>query len=374
MTATDAATVGRLIQLAEAGSREVARQRSRLHSVWAAANQEVERVQAQIRAVDFTLGRREAASDELMKKFGVLPADASRYAVPPVATDGWLQPNGNGNWTVKPEIERQFDTDYANARQKFIDARARTFGGGLKRFGEEALGRYEAWLSRLGEVRSALDAELARVTAARSRSAAEERYKADSALAPAEALARQTVERLPAPLQPWSSPIWRDWSAEPTVPGLDCVYAGSLTPVDDGDLGDNAAFGSIVEIPYAPELPPSLSDADLTGASALMDRWDRSLGNNDAVWACLETIARSGGFRGAEAALREVMDGKPAEDVTSRPWRWWAEASRVANARGDHVLALATRARSRRSGRPDTHRERTHAQGARTRRFVFGRR
>jgi hypothetical protein len=34
---------------------------------------------------------------------------------------------------------------------------------------------------------------------------------------------------------------------------------------------------------YAPELPPSLSNADLAAASALMDRWDHSMGNNDAT-------------------------------------------------------------------------------------------
>lgn len=90
---------------------------------------------------------------------------------------------------------------------------------------------------------------------------------------------------------------------------------------------------------YAPELPPSLSDEDLADAARLMEHWNRSQGNNDAMWNCLEMIARRGGFRGAEATLMEVMDGKPSHDVTARPWRWWTEASRVANERGDHALA-----------------------------------
>ncbi len=34
----------------------------------------------------------------------------------------------------------------------------------------------------------------------------------------------------------------------------------------------------------APEMPPSLTEADLAGASQLMDRWDASMGNSDATW------------------------------------------------------------------------------------------
>jgi hypothetical protein len=90
---------------------------------------------------------------------------------------------------------------------------------------------------------------------------------------------------------------------------------------------------------YTPEAPPSVSPADLADASALMDSWDRCMGNSDAMWDCIEMIARRGGFKGPEAALREVMDGKPTSDVTGRPWRWWTEASRVAGATGDHALA-----------------------------------
>ncbi|MHB1432655.1 MAG: hypothetical protein ACYCVZ_11135 [Streptosporangiaceae bacterium] len=70
-----------------------------------------------------------------------------------------------------------------------------------------------------------------------------------------------------------------------------------------------------------------------------MDLWDASLGSSDAVWNCIESIARQGGFRGGEATLREVVDGRSVEDVTNRPWRWWTEACRLAEATGNDILA-----------------------------------
>jgi DNA segregation ATPase FtsK/SpoIIIE, S-DNA-T family len=246
----DAIAVGRLVQAAESSRVEIARQRARLRAVWLSASQEIGRVQAQIRAADVALSRREQASDELMRNFSAFPDDRTDHIVPSFGPGDWFQPNHSGGWAVNPEIDRRFDAEYATARQKFSEARGKTFGGGLKRVGEEALGRYEAWLEQLRETRSTLDAELARVTAARTRAAAEERYLADGALGPAEALARETLGQLPAPLQPWSSPVWNAWGTQSAIPGVDRVYAGRLTPVDDGDLGDNAAFGSTAEVPF----------------------------------------------------------------------------------------------------------------------------
>ncbi len=257
-TAVDAATVGRLVQMTESYRGEVARQRGRLRAVWLSASQEIERVQAQIRAADFTLGRREKAADELMERYKALPDDRTDYVVPALGAEGWFQPNGTGNWVVKPEIEQKFDTEYATARQKFIDARGKSFAGGIRRVGEEALARYEAWLAQLQEIRSALDAELARVTAVRTRAVAEERHRADGALAAAEAATREALGQLPAPLQPWSSPVWNGGGSQPAALGVDRVYAGRLTPVDDGDLGDNAAFGSTAEIPFFLSLKQNL--------------------------------------------------------------------------------------------------------------------
>ena len=85
--------------------------------------------------------------------------------------------------------------------------------------------------------------------------------------------------------------------------------------------------------------PAGPSAADLADAARLMDRWDAAPGNSDATWSCIEAIARRGGFRGAEATLMEVMDGKNASEVSQRPWRWSNDAARLARGAGDDVLA-----------------------------------
>lgn len=87
-----------------------------------------------------------------------------------------------------------------------------------------------------------------------------------------------------------------------------------------------------------PEPPPTISDSDLADAERIMDRWDASMGNSNAMWDCLEAIGRRGGFRGAEANLMEVMDGRDSTWVVNRPWRWWNQAAHVASTRGMDTL------------------------------------
>ena len=65
---------------------------------------------------------------------------------------------------------------------------------------------------------------------------------------PAELVA-QVMAQLPAPLQPWDSPAWASWAAQPALPDLDHVYAGTLIPLDDDDPGEDASFGSAERIP-----------------------------------------------------------------------------------------------------------------------------
>lgn len=89
-----------------------------------------------------------------------------------------------------------------------------------------------------------------------------------------------------------------------------------------------------------PELPPTLSDADLAAAAGLLDRWDAAMGNSDAMWACIDDFARLGGYRGYQKVTLETgPGGKSYDDVMNRPWRWWAEAALLANARGEYALA-----------------------------------
>lgn len=90
---------------------------------------------------------------------------------------------------------------------------------------------------------------------------------------------------------------------------------------------------------HVPELPPTLSTADLARAGQLIDRWQASAGNSDAIWSCVDDFWRIGGFPGPEAVIRQAVDGKAVDDVLNRPWRWWAEATALAYAQGEYWLA-----------------------------------
>lgn len=87
-----------------------------------------------------------------------------------------------------------------------------------------------------------------------------------------------------------------------------------------------------------PEPPPTVSAADLTAASKLMDRWDAARDDSDAMWDCLEAFARLGGFFSAERTLQAGYEMGDSYAAVRRPWRWWAEAARLANAQGEHAL------------------------------------
>src|SRR5690349_3450522 len=73
--------------------------------------------------------------------------------------------------------------------------------------------------------------------------------------------------------------------------------------------------------------PLTVSEGDLARASQLMEQWDAALGNSDAVYDCLEAIARQGGWKGEAATTIEAMDfarnGGAVATVTQRPWQWW---------------------------------------------------
>jgi hypothetical protein len=91
--------------------------------------------------------------------------------------------------------------------------------------------------------------------------------------------------------------------------------------------------GSVAPVPL-----PTLSAADLTAASELMDRWDAARGDSDAMWDCLEAFARLGGFHSSQATLQAGYEMGDSYAAVRRPWHWWAEAARLANAQGEHAL------------------------------------
>ncbi len=162
----------------------------------------------------------------------------------------WLKTNPNGGWMISPEINRQFESDLAYARQRFIESRRKTFGGGARRAGQESLGRYSARVRVMEAARAAIAAELGDAASARAKAASDARALADGALAPTSSLAAQALGRLPATMQPWSSPLWERWTPAAVIPGVNHVFAGMLAPQDDGDLGDNASFAASERIPW----------------------------------------------------------------------------------------------------------------------------
>lgn len=255
-----------LIRSISAYRAEIARQRSKLRAAWLSLTAEVDRIQAQIRALEYALERRTSGLTEVTKNFGVQPDTGRIHPIPAATTTAWLQPNGNNNWTLRPYIERDFDADHAEARAKLIEARNRIFGGGAQRAGALALGRFSARLSRLREVKSQLDAALSQAIAARSAKVSSERAAADQALALTAAMTAQALKRLPPQLQPWDSAAWGDWSPPAATCGLGRVYAGTLAPVADGDLGENASFATQAEVPLLLSLQQNLqvahNDAD----------------------------------------------------------------------------------------------------------------
>jgi hypothetical protein len=87
------------------------------------------------------------------------------------------------------------------------------------------------------------------------------------------------------------------------------------------------------------EPPIVIGSADLADAAALMERFDRSLGNSDAIWATLEGVARRGGFVSAERlAYGPISQGVDMAVAFDLPWRWWATASTVALSNRDNIL------------------------------------
>ena len=250
----DIAEVSRLLNAADSYAAEIARQRGRLRTVWQATTEAVDSAQARVRAVDYTLNRRQQAFDDVTRNFERGPdLDYARGYLPRVpagSPDEWLQPNANGSWSVRPSMEDTFDRELSYARQWFIEERTKIFGGQAARAGRIALAKYSVQLTRLRRIKATLEETLSSATETRSRQTAEGRAAADAALAAVRLVAQQAIRPLPAPLQPWDAAAWGDWASAPVIPGLDDLYVGTLIPIDDDDLGDNAAFGSEEQTPF----------------------------------------------------------------------------------------------------------------------------
>nr|WP_300398046.1 hypothetical protein [uncultured Rhodococcus sp.] len=194
MMARDADQVAQMLSSMDSVGREIARQRARLRSTWQVHTDAIASIEAQLTAIDFVLSKREQSLKEVVSNFGNEPDTSVGYSGPAVSTAAWLQGSGAGPWSIRSDIERMFDADHETARLKFIESRQKTFGGGARRAGAEALGRYRLRLDALRQVRGLVAAELTRANEARNETAANERVMADQALAPTLTLARQAMK------------------------------------------------------------------------------------------------------------------------------------------------------------------------------------
>lgn len=87
------------------------------------------------------------------------------------------------------------------------------------------------------------------------------------------------------------------------------------------------------------EPPITIGSAELVNAAALIEQFERSLGNSNATWAALDAIARRGGFVSIERMLTEIVAQRVSVEVAiDGPWRWWATASTIALNKGDNLF------------------------------------
>lgn len=145
-----------------------------------------------------------------------------------------------------------FDADLEEARSTLLQAEGKTFGGGLRQRGTDALGRVAKRLEALANAVAVAAEAVSRAEQVRDAASRASRERATAAIEPIASLAAHSALALPTILQPWTSLSWDSWSLEDQRNlGLRLAYGGMLIPKQDPRLGSNAAFGTNVRIPWA---------------------------------------------------------------------------------------------------------------------------
>jgi tetratricopeptide (TPR) repeat protein len=234
--------------------------RKQLGQKWIAESLRVGEDQKRLAVLDEAISQNSERLAKLLKKLQ-LKADEvrpDRGLVPsppaPVPSE-WLEqvPGLPGSWRLVEEQAKAFDADFEEAlsayeiyirkwmgRKEFYKA---SFAAGrvMERLNvlKGVLPKLKVELERSGKERSWADLELARTKMASEL----ELYQKEAVAA---------MERLPAVLQPWTSPVWELWSSDDRTgfDGLRSVFAGFLRPKSDSSLGPNAEFGSDLRIPF----------------------------------------------------------------------------------------------------------------------------
>lgn len=231
----------------------LASHRQELGRRWIDASLAVQERQSRLAALrngDEDIGRR---FKSVCEQFGV-PSDLGQ-ATPtaPSSPDQWISAKHgqSGAWSFSESRSQAIDGDLAEARSALHEAGAKTFGGGLRRRGINALSRVRADLDELCGAIQVASEDLGEAERTRDAVAKEAAERAHRAFDPVAAEAADAALQLPTVLQPWSSPLWDTWSLDGRENlGLRLAYGGVLRPKEDPRLGSNAGFGADLRIPW----------------------------------------------------------------------------------------------------------------------------
>lgn len=235
----------------------LAARRQELGRQWIAATTVVQERQARLAAL-------KDASEELRKRFATIrgrfkaepePGRQQHVRVPIAmpSPSEWLsaKPGQSGQWVLGESQARAFDADLEEAQTSLLQAKEKTFGGGLRQRGTDALSRVAQRLSGLESAIGAASREVAEAEQSRAHASRAAAEAAHAAFDPVASLAAGSARELPPTLQPWSSKTWESWSlVDETSLGLRLAYGGVLTPHQDERLGANAGFGADLRVPW----------------------------------------------------------------------------------------------------------------------------
>ncbi len=239
--------------------------RSNLGRQWITATLAIQESEAQLKALGGVATRYRNSLNDTCRQFLNVPYAPkkerhSEVSVLPSLPNDWLQVT-SGVWKLSDEQTAAFEFDLREAHTQFNLALEKRFGG-LKnhRQGIDTLHRIARRLEVLESTIEFARTEIAQSKHARTETALEEaRQQAQSVLDPIFARSAESATKLPAILQPWTSPFWDSWSInKESEHSFRLAYAGVLIPMRDPNLGDNADFGTDLRIPFGYELHDNL--------------------------------------------------------------------------------------------------------------------
>ena len=204
------------------------------------------------------------ADEEIRKRLGVIRGrfkaepergkkHPSRTPIPAPSPGEWLSAKSGhaGQWGLADPQVRAFDTDLEEARASLQQAEGKTFGGGLRQKGTDALGRVAQRLSSLADAIGAASGQVSEAEQSRESASQAAAERSRDAFNPIASRAARSALGLATVLQPWSSAAWDSWSLDDeTNLGLRLAYGGALIPNQDQRLGSNAGFGADLRIPW----------------------------------------------------------------------------------------------------------------------------